>query len=50
MNSFYKSCTETDFATLHYVTFIKPLGVFPTEALSFDSEQFTNNSINKEFE
>jgi hypothetical protein len=50
MNSFYKSCTETDFATLHYVTFIELLGVFPTEALSFDSEQFTNNSINKEFE
>jgi hypothetical protein len=47
---FYKSCTKMDLKTLHYVTFIEPFGVFPTEALSFDSKQFTNNSINKEFE
>jgi hypothetical protein len=43
---FYKSCIKTDFS-LHHVTFIEPLTVFPTEAMSFDSEQFTNNSINK---
>jgi hypothetical protein len=39
-----------DLNTLHYVTFIEPFGMFPTDALLFDSEQFTNNSINKEFE
>jgi hypothetical protein len=35
---------------LHYVTFIKPLVVFPTEAMSFNSEQFMKNSINQVIE
>jgi hypothetical protein len=47
IDPFYTSCVKTDLASLHYVTFIEPLAVFPTEAQSFDSEQFTNNSINK---
>jgi hypothetical protein len=50
MNPFCKSCIETDLPSLHYISFIKPLVIFPTEAPSFDSEQFTNNSINKEIE
>jgi hypothetical protein len=50
MDLFCKSCVETDLASLHYVTFIEPLVVFPTEALSFNFEQFTNNSINKVIE
>jgi hypothetical protein len=50
MDYVYKTYDETDLATLHYVTFIKPLVVFPIETLSFDSEQFTNNSINKVIE
>jgi hypothetical protein len=37
-------------ATLHYVTFIEPLVVLQTKALSFDSEEFLNNSINKVIE
>jgi hypothetical protein len=37
-------------ATLHYVTFIEPLAVLQTKALSFDSEEFLNNSINKVIE
>jgi hypothetical protein len=45
MSYFYKSCTKTDLATLHYVTFIELFGVFPTKALSFDSKQFMSNSI-----
>jgi hypothetical protein len=32
-----------DLTTPHYVAFIKQLTVFLTEAMSFDSEQFTNN-------
>jgi hypothetical protein len=32
-------------ASLHYVTFIEPLNVLSTEALSFHSEMFANNSI-----
>jgi hypothetical protein len=47
MNTFCKSCVDTDLASLHYVTFIKPFVVSPKEALSFDSKQFTNTSINK---
>jgi hypothetical protein len=39
-----------DLATLHYVTFIEPFGVFSTEPLSFNSEQFMNNSISNIFE
>jgi hypothetical protein len=41
MDTFY------DLASLHYVTFIEPLVVSPSEALCFDSEQFMNTSINK---
>jgi hypothetical protein len=50
MDHFYKSNAETDLVTLYYVTFIEPLTVFPMEALSLDSEQFMNNSINKVIE
>jgi hypothetical protein len=39
-----------DLATLHYVTFIEPFGVFSIEPLSFNSEQFMNNSISNIFE
>jgi hypothetical protein len=28
-------------------SYIEPLTIFPAKALPFDSEQFTNNSINK---
>jgi hypothetical protein len=38
IDSFYKSCTETDLVTLHYVAFFELFGVFPTEALSFNSK------------
>jgi hypothetical protein len=44
MDVFYKSKVDTDLASLHYVTFIEMLAIFPTETLS-DSEQFTNNSM-----
>jgi hypothetical protein len=50
MDCFCKTNNETDLATLHYMAFIEPLTVFPMEALSFDSEQFTNDSINKVIE
>jgi hypothetical protein len=36
---------ETDLASLHYTTFVEPLTVLLREALSFDSDQFANNSI-----
>jgi hypothetical protein len=47
MNTFFKSYAETDLAWLHYITFIEPIIVSPNETLSFDSELFTNTSINK---
>jgi hypothetical protein len=50
MDHFYKTNTETDLATLHYVAFMEPLTLFSMEALSFDSKQFMNNSINKVIE
>jgi hypothetical protein len=50
MDFFYQSCVETDLSILHYVTFIEPFGVLPTEALSFHSDQFTSNYANKIFE
>jgi hypothetical protein len=50
MNHFCKTYAETDLTLLHYITFIKPLAICPTEALSFDSDQFMNNSINKVIE
>jgi hypothetical protein len=31
MDPYYKSCAEIDLTSLHYVTFIKPLFVLPTE-------------------
>jgi hypothetical protein len=34
----------------HYITFIEPLVIFPTEAMPFDFEKFTNNSINEVIE
>jgi hypothetical protein len=50
MDHFYKTNNETNLATLHYVAFIEPLTVSPMEVLSFDSEQFMNNSNNKVIE
>jgi hypothetical protein len=50
MDPFCKLYGTTDLASLHYVTFIEPFAVLPMDALSFDSEQFTNNSINKPIE
>jgi hypothetical protein len=47
MDHFYKSYVETDLATLHYVIFIEPLVVSQTEVLSFDSNDFTSNSMKK---
>jgi hypothetical protein len=35
---------------LHYITFIDPLIVPPIDVLSFESEQFINNFINKVIE
>jgi hypothetical protein len=43
MDPFCKLYGTTDLASLHYVTFIEPFAVLPMDALSFDSEQFTNN-------
>jgi hypothetical protein len=50
MDHFYRTNTENDLVTLHYVAFIEPMTIFLMEALSFDSEQFTSNSINKAIE
>jgi hypothetical protein len=50
MDCLCKSNVETDFITLHYVTFIEPLAIFPTEVMSFDFEKFMNNSINEVIE
>jgi hypothetical protein len=50
MDSSCKTYVETDLISLHYVTFIEPLVVYPTEALSFDSDEFMNNNINKVIE
>jgi hypothetical protein len=50
MDRFYKTNNETDLARLYYVAFIEPMTIFPTETLSFDSKQFTNNSMNKVIE
>jgi hypothetical protein len=50
MDHFCKTYVETDLASLHYITFIEPLTICPMEAKSFDSDQFTNNSINKVIE
>jgi hypothetical protein len=43
MNPFYKAYAETNLASLHYITFVEPLTALSSEALSFDSEQFTKN-------
>jgi hypothetical protein len=50
MDHCYKIYIKTELTSLHYVTFIESLAIGPTEALSFDSDQFTNNSINKVIE
>jgi hypothetical protein len=50
MDRFCKSNIKTDLFTLHYITFIDPLMVPPMDVLSFESEQFTNNFINKVIE
>jgi hypothetical protein len=47
MDPFCKIYVESDLASLHYTTFIEPFAICPMEALSFDSDQFMNNSINK---
>jgi hypothetical protein len=44
---FYKSYVETDLAMLHYVIFIESLAVSRTEAMFFDSNDFTSNSMKK---
>jgi hypothetical protein len=44
------SYADTNLASLHYVRFIEPLVVLPTEELSFDSKQFTNNLMEKVIE
>jgi hypothetical protein len=45
MDPFRNLYNDTNLASLHYITFIEPLAVLPTEVLSFDSEEFTNNSM-----
>jgi hypothetical protein len=50
MDHFHNSFADTDLASLYYVTFNEPLVVLPIEVLSFNSEQFTNNSIKKGIE
>jgi hypothetical protein len=47
MSIFCKSYVDTDLAALHYVIFIESFAVSPKEALSLNSEQFVNTSINK---
>jgi hypothetical protein len=47
IDPFRNSYVDADLVSLYYVTFIEPLVVLPTEALSFDSEQFRNNSKKK---
>jgi hypothetical protein len=47
MNTFCKSCVDTDLASLHCIICIEPFVVSPKEALFFDFEQFTSTSINK---
>jgi hypothetical protein len=39
--------TFCDLASVHSVIFIEPFAISLSEALCFDSEQFTNTSINK---
>jgi hypothetical protein len=45
MDPFRNLYNDTNLASLHYITFIEPLAVLPAEVLSFDSEEFTNNSM-----
>jgi hypothetical protein len=45
-----KIYVETDLASLRYVTFIESLAVCSTKALSFNSNEPTNNVINKVIE
>jgi hypothetical protein len=50
MNPFRNSYADTNLASLHYVTFIEPLAILPTETFSFDSKQVINNSMKKVIE
>jgi hypothetical protein len=50
MDCFYKSCVKMDLAMLHYVTFIEPFDVLPTEVLSFDDAKFVSNYTSKVFQ
>jgi hypothetical protein len=45
-----KTYVKNDLISLHYVTFIELLAICPTETPSFDSDQFTDNSINEVIE
>jgi hypothetical protein len=45
-----KTYVKNDLISLHYVTFIELLAISPTETPSFDSDQFTDNSINEVIE
>jgi hypothetical protein len=47
MNTFCTSYPNTDLAWIHYVIFIELITVSLDEAMSFHSEQFTDNSMNK---
>jgi hypothetical protein len=37
--------SQIDLALLHYVTFIEPYAIIPTESLSFGLDHFMNKSI-----
>jgi hypothetical protein len=50
MDSSCKIYVKTDLTSLYYVIFIEPLIVCPIKTLSFDSDQLTNNTINKVIE
>jgi hypothetical protein len=43
-------CCNNNTAPDTFPTFIELVAILPIEALSFDSEQFTNNSMNKVIE
>jgi hypothetical protein len=47
MDSSCKTYVKSDLASLHYVAFIEPIVICTMEVLSFHSDQFTNNAINK---
>jgi hypothetical protein len=43
-------CCNNNTSPDTFPTFIEPVAILPIEVLSFDSEQFTNNSMNKVIE